>query len=345
MKLQQFRSSGHKLLFASLLALLWSAPVQAQAELTRAQVSKIRNQVQLLLRNRPPRRANVNDVLVPLDALTTKARSLAELFFNEGSLARIGSNSAFRFKPGIRRFQLPGGGLRTETILEIRRGIAVVMVPPEGSATKVETTQGTADIFAPQISKQPTPAPNQLPSDLTESFSGSVLAVVADDSNKSVQFLNLTNRPIAINNPQKTQTVILQVGQTVTVNDGVIGEVQNFNLKKFYQTTKLAVGLGPGQENLIAKESELVQKTLRVLRKEALLAIKNQELQLEGLCSVNSRGSASTLSTNCITTDNDPINKFENIRDTLAPRDIDDPTSEPPTNPEPPRNRENQNPQ
>ncbi|MEM7555515.1 MAG: hypothetical protein AAF378_15735 [Cyanobacteria bacterium P01_A01_bin.84] len=324
-RIKSVKSSVNKLLLATLLALLWNAPVQAQRDLlTRAEVYKILNQVQLLLRNKPARRAKLRDVLVPLDALTTKARSRAELLFNEGSLARIGPNGNFRFKPGTRRLQLPGRGLRSETILEMKKGVAVVMVPPGGSTTKVETTQGTADIFSSQISGKPTPEPNQLPSDITENFKGSALAIITDDSKKTTRFLNLTRHPVAINNPQGTQTVILRGGQTVTVNDGTIGEVQNFDLKKFYQTTKLATGLGPGQEDLITKEPEPVQKTLRLLRKETLLTIETQALWVNGLCSLNSRGGASTLSTNCITTGNDPIDKFEGVREVLPPRDIND---------------------
>ena len=121
MELTKVQLSVQKLLLGSLLTLLWSAPVEAQSDvLTRAQVSKLRNQVQVLLRNQSPRSARLNDVLVPLDALTTKGRSLAELLFNQGSYTSIGSNSIFRFKPGMRRYQLPGGGLRSETILELK---------------------------------------------------------------------------------------------------------------------------------------------------------------------------------------------------------------------------------
>ncbi|MEM7580186.1 MAG: hypothetical protein AAF316_10100 [Cyanobacteria bacterium P01_A01_bin.80] len=313
------------LFFTSLFALVWSTPVQAQRDLlTRAQVYRVLNQVQLLLRNKPVRRARLRDVLVPLDALRTRGSSRAELLFNEGSLARIGSYATFRFKSGLRRFQLPGRGLRSETILEMRKGVAVVMVPSSGSTTKVETDGATLNILAFKSDGEPLPEGDNLPSDIAENFRGSAVAIIADDTNKNSRFLNLTRHPVVVNNTQGTQTVILRGGQTVAVRNGVIGEVETFDLKKFYQTSKLAAGLGPGQEELIVKEAEPVQKTLRALRKEALLTIENQGLWVEGLCSLNSRTSASTLSTNCITTDGDPLDKFEDIREVIPPRDTGD---------------------
>ena len=363
MRFTRVQLSVQRLLFTSLLVLIWSVPLQAQV-LTSAEIHKMIRQVQL-------RRsiggifttARGNEILTPGNQLRTLARSRAELKFNEGSLARVSQKTIFHFYREMRRNHIRN-----------QKGVILAMVPPGGDIAQVETPQGTAFIFPPEISQQPNKLPSDktaglkssdlasitdyrnksakfvsdsnytekveliqsqisplsqsqpdnLSSDLNANFAGSALVAVADDIKKESRFFNLTPHSIIINNPQGTQTVILQGGQTVTASNGVLGKVQNFNLKKFYKTTKIAIGLGPGQEDLIAKEPKSVQKTIRAIRKQTLLAIKAQERWVNGLCTLNSRGSASTLSTNCISTGNDPVDKFEDIRDRLPPEDNQD---------------------
>ncbi len=98
---RQIKSFSQVIVAGSVLGLSLMMPVLAQQQLlTRAEVYKLVNQVQLLLNNQSPRPAKLSDVLIPEDALRTTARSKAELLFNEGSLARIGANAMFRFIPG-----------------------------------------------------------------------------------------------------------------------------------------------------------------------------------------------------------------------------------------------------
>lgn len=80
---------------------------QQNEVLTRAEVYKLRNQVEVLPFNQSARAATLSDVLVPQDAVRTAAASIAELLFNEGSIARVDANTVFRFREGLRRFQLP----------------------------------------------------------------------------------------------------------------------------------------------------------------------------------------------------------------------------------------------
>ena len=83
---------------AFLWALFWTPSALAQATaLTRAEVYQLQNTVELLLRNQSPRPAQLQDIMAPRDAVRTGSRSRAELLFNEGSLAWLGSNSTFRF--------------------------------------------------------------------------------------------------------------------------------------------------------------------------------------------------------------------------------------------------------
>jgi hypothetical protein len=107
------------LMTGSLLGLVWATPALTQPDLlTRAEVYKLVNTVQLLPNQQSPRPAKLSDTLAPLDAIKTATRSRAELLFNEGSLARVGANAIFRFVPGTRSFQLRNG---TALIMSHRR--------------------------------------------------------------------------------------------------------------------------------------------------------------------------------------------------------------------------------
>ncbi|MCY6494074.1 hypothetical protein [Leptolyngbya sp. GGD] len=309
---------------ASFLAFACVLPVQASsALLTRGEVYKLTNQAQLLQRNRPARPARLSDVLVPQDAIKTATRSRAELLFNEGSLARIGSNAIFRFIPGMRGFQL-------------RNGTALIMSPPTTVATRIETLDGSA------IAELPPSAIDAPPT--SEQYQTRSLAMVVhvDGANNKTQFFNLTNNPIKILD-NKGNFIVINGGETVTVQNGVIGKINTFDLRKFYQTSSLSTGLAPAQESLIAQEPAKVQATLNLVRVATISALNLQARKLEGLCTLNARGGASTLSTNCITTDSDdPLRDFQDRRDVTTPRperqppvDVVVPLTPPPTTPPP----------
>ena len=287
---------------ASFLAFAWISPVKAASDLlTRGEVYKLINNAQLLQNNRPARPAQLSDVLVPQDAIRTATRSRAELLFNEGSLARIGSSAIFRFIPGMRGFQL-------------RNGTALIMSPPTTVATRVETLEGQAIAELPPSSIDAPPT--------SEKFQTRSLAMVihVDATKNTSEFFNLTNNPIKVLDA-KGNFIFINGGETVTVQNGVIGQVQTFDLKRFYQTSSLSIGLAPGQEGAIAQESARVQQTLNLVRGATIAALNLQARKLEGLCTLNARGGASTLSTNCITTDSDdPLRAFQDRRGISTPR-------------------------
>jgi hypothetical protein len=325
----------YKIIVGTLLSASWITPAFAQQDLlTRAEVYKLINQVQLLLNGKPPRRAVKKDVLVPLDELQTRTKSRAELLFNEGSLARIGSSATFRFKPGLRRFDLRGGVLKAETIFELRNGTALIMTPSGSTGTTIETPENRIDLMAMVLP----PGAETFPPNETDG----AVAVTYNSLTKTGQVFNLTNLPVQVANLDGTQVQVLQAGQTVTMINGVIGPVQTFDLQKFYQTSQLAAGLGPGQEALVAQESPNVQLILNKVRKQTLVGLETQTLWIEGLCNLNSRGGASTLSTNCITTgSDDPIRTFEDTREPVTPPPEpprrEDPIPNPDPNPRDPR--------
>lgn len=232
----------------SLLGLSLMTPVLAQQQLlTRAEVYKLVNQVQLLLRNQPPRLAKLSDVLISQDALRTTPRSTAELLFNEGSLVRIGANAMFRFMPGTRSFQL-------------RNGTVLAMFRPGSGGGKIITPEAIV------VGR------------------GTVMWVRHDAASQTTLVGALTNNPpspVIVSNVKGEGEVQLRAGERVSVIDGAVGQVKDLNLQTFHQTCALAAGLGPGEEKLVTKESLEVRETLSAVRTETLTALTNQLMQSE----------------------------------------------------------------
>ncbi|PSB30076.1 hypothetical protein [Stenomitos frigidus] len=313
------------LMASSLFGMAWATPLLAQPDLlTRAEVYKLVNIVQLLPNNQSPRPAKLSDTLAPLDAIKTATRSRAELLFNEGSLARVGANAIFRFIPGTRSFQL-------------RNGTALILSLPGKVGTRVETPGG--QVLAQALPPSPSPSPPSPTLPATPPIQPLSLAMIVrfDAASNTTNVFALTNGSITVFDLKGGQ-VVLNGGQTVSIVNGVLGPVQTFDLKTFYQTSNLAIGLGPGQEATVLQESPPVQQTLKTIRMDTLAALDAQSRWLEGLCTLNGRGSGSTLAANCITTDaDDPLRDFQNRREvTTPPRQLPTPPpTQPPINTQP----------
>jgi hypothetical protein len=165
-------SLAQKIIVGIILTASWITPASAQQDLlTRAEVYKLLNQVQLLLKDKPPRAAKKADVLVPLDALQTKTRSRAELLFNEGALARIGSSATFLFKPGLRRYELANGVYKAETIFELQNGTAVIASAAGSTGTTIETPQSRINL----IPAAPPPGSDILPPNVWDAVTAAAL--------------------------------------------------------------------------------------------------------------------------------------------------------------------------
>ncbi|AFZ03074.1 hypothetical protein Cal6303_4160 [Calothrix sp. PCC 6303] len=307
------------------LILISANPVLAQsnAELTRAEVYKLQKLVDLLLANKPARRAQLKDSIRPLDAVQTKARSRVDLLFNEGTAFEVGANSIFRFKPGLRRVQLKNGQIVAETIFELQEGTIVAIIPPGGGVTTVEIP-GSGRVESSFDLSSPTP---QKKSNSDSFFVAKKLDVVSIG--------NFGSTPIKVFNQDGTQFKNLESGKTLDIKNGVLGDVKTFDLGRFYSNTKLGAALGPGQENLLINQPPQVQETFRAVRKDTIAAWQAQQKWIEGLCTLNGRGVASTLSSNCINTNSDdPLRTFEDRRDVVVPPrqepQIQPPITEPP---------------
>jgi hypothetical protein len=241
-------------LIATMSLHFWLQPVKAQSVLKRAQLYKLKNQVELNLQNRGKWNvAKIGQTLAPQDTLRTGNASRAELLFNEGTLVRTGANTVFRFPQGKRRFELNSGS-------------ALVMIRPG---------MGQSNIITPQASIV---------------SQGTALFIQHDRTRNASLIGVLTNSlagPVNVLNNNGQVAIELRAGQFVSVINGVIGLVENFILPIFYDTIELAYGLGTGQQNLVAQESAEVQTTLNLIQNEAFTSLQSQVAWLNGLCGLN----------------------------------------------------------
>ncbi|NHC35410.1 FecR family protein [Scytonema millei] len=213
------------ILFVSIV--LWGAialPKAAQADtvLTRAEIKSLRNLVQLMPQSQTTRPAKVADGIVPGDALSTGREALAELRFNDGSLARIGEQALFRFSAQNRN-------------LKLSNGTALLLIPPGRGTTEVWTPNATAAIR------------------------GSALFIRHVADSKTTVFGALTNSQIEVVNQKKSQRQVLKAGQLAVVIKGKITALYNFDLKTFYESSDLVSGLNLNKKNATATDIELAQ--------------------------------------------------------------------------------------
>lgn len=279
-------SITHKLIVSSLLALSWMNPVLAAKDetLTRAELYKLIQTVELWLQNKKPRKAELKDVMVPRDAVKTGVSSQAELFFNDKSLIRVDQSSIFRFEPGVRRFELKNRIAMNEMIFKLENGTALILSPPGSVGTKVETPQSKISIFAVNPLNSQSISP-ELISLFSPASKASAAMVIHDSTTNKTRVLALTDGDFSISDQQDKKTVTLKGGQTVAVKNGVVGKVQEFDLQGFYKSTNLTSGLAPNQENLVAQEALPVQETLKIVRTQTLAALRNQTKRIQGFTS------------------------------------------------------------
>lgn len=185
------------LLTAGIMAL--SIPASAETLLTKATVQRLRNKVEIHLKQKQLlRQAQKADVMTPGDALRTFQKAMAELRFNDNSLARIGEQAVFYFEPNTRNFQLDSG-----TVL--------LLIQPGQGKTRIRTPNAAAGIR------------------------GSALFVRYLPDTQVTMVGALTNSDIEISNKDGV-TVILKAGQIGYVYQDRIG-VYNFDQKQFQETS------------------------------------------------------------------------------------------------------------
>lgn len=237
------RSFATEFIASAIVLILGSINAIAQSDLLiEAEIYKLVNQAQLLLKNQPPRPARIADVVQPLDAVKTATSSRADLVFNEGSLVRLGGNAIFRFVPGSRSFQL-------------RNGTGLFIFPPgdEGGTVvtpeAVVTTQGTT-VWVQHNSDEQTTS----------------IGVLTE--NPQV--------PVTVATSGGEGAVVLDAGQRTAVKKGELTAVKQMSLRRFYKVCKLASDLGTGEEAHSDGLPPQAQNTIMSVRNQAIAAIEEQ---------------------------------------------------------------------
>lgn len=217
-------------------------PAFAGTPLNRAVIETLRNQVRLLQQDRSARPATVSDTLTPGDGVATGQLSLAELRFNDGSLARMGEQVVFWFTPQDRTFRLSNGTM-------------LMLIPPGQGNTRIQTPNVTAGIR------------------------GSALFVRFNAESNTTLVGALTNSGIEVFNADGTERQELQAGQMAVVVDNRIEGLYEFDLETFYQTSPLVEGLNLGQAIAAAETSTLDQNERAILavREETATALQLQQ--------------------------------------------------------------------
>ncbi|MCC5663162.1 FecR family protein [Nostoc sp. CHAB 5784] len=176
--------------------------VSAITPLTQAKIQDLRNMVQLIpkdkLKKRPARKL---DAMTPGDGLSTGRASLADLRFNDGSLARVGEQALFQFLPKTRDFKLSNG-----TVL--------LLIPPGRGQTRIQTPSAAAAIR------------------------GSALFVRYDQQTDTTIVGALTNSGIEVSN-KEGETKVLEAGQMIILIKGKFQNLYDFDLRNFYENSEL----------------------------------------------------------------------------------------------------------
>jgi len=185
----------------------------ATTPLTKAEIQDLRNLVQLMPQHRPKRQAHKLDAMIPGDGLSTGRSSLADVRFNDGSLARVGEQALFKFLPKTRNFRVSNG-----TIL--------MLIPPGKGQTHINTPNAAAAIR------------------------GSALFVRYDKETDTTVVGALTNSGIQVFNKDASQSQMLQAGQLMVIVKGKFQGLYDFDLRTFYETSDLVRGLNLTQNGV-----------------------------------------------------------------------------------------------
>ncbi len=218
--------------------LLLPRSVHAQEVLSWARIDFLSNRVQLVPRDADARRANIDDVLGIGDALRTARSSLAELRFNDGSLARIGERATFRFTPDTRNFQL-------------NNGTVLLLIPPGRGRSTIQTPNAVTGI------------------------QGSALFVRYIPETDTTIVGALTNNPdgpMVLFNRDGTEQQALRANEIGVIEGGQITQLYQFDGTLFWQSSGLAEGF-----NYLTDSSSTGSDALDAVRQEIREAIAEQK--------------------------------------------------------------------
>ncbi|MEH1879318.1 FecR family protein [Nostoc sp.] len=250
--------------------------VNAITPLTRAEIQNLRNIVQLIPRDREKKRpARKSDAMIPGDGLSTGRASLADLRFNDGSLARVGEQAIFQFLPKTRSFRLSNG-------------TALLLIPPGRGQTRIQTPSAAAAIR------------------------GSALFVRYNQQTDTTIVGALTNSGIEVSNKEASQTQVLQAGQMMVIVKGKFQGLYDFDLRNFYQMSELVRGFDLTKQNLTPTSDPAIAsveaETAAALNAQSPIS---GEGVVENPSFADLTTNPSTSSTNDIITNNSPVHPIE----------------------------------
>jgi hypothetical protein len=221
--------------FSGFTALLSDQAI-AQTPLTRATIQELRNLVQLMPQKQPKRKARRADAMTPGDGLSTGRSSLADLRFNDGSLARVGEQAIFKFLPTTRNFTL-------------NNGTVLLLIPPGQGRTRIQTPSAAAAIR------------------------GSALFVRYDRATDTTVIGALTNSGIEVLEKNASSGRVLKAGQMMVVIKGKLQGLYDFDLRTFYNTSEMVRGL---ELNRPVSASSTSDPAINSVRAETVEAMSKQ---------------------------------------------------------------------
>ena len=141
-----------------LLAL--AATATQGAALREAQFTRVINEVKKLPDRAPPQTAAVGDKISGKTAVSTGAKSRAELKFGDGTLTRMGANSIFSLDQSARTIdlqqgtvllqvpkQMGGARIRTAAVTAVVTGTTILVEYEPHGFIKVIVLEGSLDLF------------------------------------------------------------------------------------------------------------------------------------------------------------------------------------------------------
>jgi len=127
-------------LLSPILAALFAVatPALQAAPLKDAKITRIVNDVNTAGEGKAPKRASLNETVLPGSAVRTGIDSRTELLFSDQTITRLGANSNFSFNEGTREMTLS-------------KGVIMLQVPKGLGGAKIQTAAVTAAITGTTI--------------------------------------------------------------------------------------------------------------------------------------------------------------------------------------------------
>jgi FecR protein len=247
-------SKRHILFFLATAYGLNIAPVWAVAPFT-ARVEKRTNVVNLKPKDQTLRSAKISDVLNTQDSLLTGERSRAELMFQDGSLARIGSNANFTVSSDTRSIQ-------------VQKGLILLHVPPGLGGARIQSRSAVAAIKGDTVLFQEGIIPNPDPTRTAKTFT-KIIALSQEpnypDGSISITYLDPTEGT--------SKEIALKFGQMfILTQEGV--KIATINVSDLMESSSILSLSKDG------KKSNFENQLASAFQAEVLDKVEQQKMQV-----------------------------------------------------------------